>query len=67
MKNDKKMFPELLHVGFEEEDGEPRGGFNVVWSDGVQSVEAGERIAIYKRVEVGTVVGPKSFVSDKKR
>lgn len=59
-----KKFPPLVHLAYEpnargEED------YLAVYTDGVQSMEPGQRCAIYKRVDIGAVCGPKSFISKK--
>jgi NADH:ubiquinone oxidoreductase subunit len=60
-----KKFPQIVHMAFEENaDGED--DYLAVYTDGIDSLEPGQRCAIYKRIEEGTVRGPKSFVSKKR-
>lgn len=62
MKN--KRFPEIVHLAFEpDRDGED--DYLCVYTDGVSSLEPGQRCAIYKRIDEGSVRGPKSFISKK--
>ena len=59
-----KKFPPIVHLAYEPNaDGDE--DYLCVYTDGVQSLESGQRCAIYKRVEEGSVRGPKSFISKK--
>lgn len=56
-----KKFPPLIHVKIEELQNDP--DYLAVLDDGVFGVDKpGERVAIYKLVEVGTVQITKRFV-----
>ena len=57
-----KKFPVLVHVAYEP-DANGDDDYLCVYTDGVHSLEPGQRCAIYKRVDKGYVRGPKSFVS----
>lgn len=61
-----KKFPPIVHLAFEPNaDGED--DYLAVYTDGVSNMEPGQRCAIYKRVEEGTVRGPKSFIAKRKK
>jgi hypothetical protein len=62
----QKKFPAIVHVAYEPNaDGED--DYLCVYTDGVVSMEPGQRCAIYKRVDEGAVRGPKSFISKKRK
>jgi len=64
-RSSMKKFPELVHLAYEPNaDGEE--DYLCVFTDGVHSLEPGQRVAIYKRIDEGEVRGPKSFVSKKR-
>jgi hypothetical protein len=57
-----KKFPVLVHLAYvPTTDGED--DYLCVYTDGVFSMEPGQRCAIYKRIDEGIVRGPKSFIS----
>jgi hypothetical protein len=61
-----KAFPQVVHLAYElNSDGDD--DYLCVFTDGVQSLEPGQRVAIYKRVDQGVVRGPKSFISQRER
>jgi len=61
-----KKFPRIVHMAYEpDQDG--RDDYLATYSDGVATIDAGRRCAIYKLVDEGIVRGPKSFVSSSKR
>lgn len=61
----KLKFPELIHVAWE--DGGDDEWFLTTHQEGVETIDVGQRCAIYKLVEEGTVHGPKTFVPKNQR
>ena len=61
----QKKFPFLIHVAYER-DANDDDDYPCIYTDGGASIEPGMRVAIYKRVDDGTVRGPKSFISSRK-
>lgn len=62
-KSKSKQFPELVHLAYIDAGTEDE--FLDVRTDGVFSLEPGQRCAIYKLVDEGKVHGPKSFRSSR--
>ena len=56
-----KKFPLIVYLAYDPKSG---GGDDYLYvvTDGIDDLEPGQRCAIYKRVDEGTVHGPKSFI-----